>query len=98
MNIVTLYESQSTDGYTHSGDGVYFITEVAAEQHAQVVHGAYAATPMPRKAILCEDGRYLLLKSDRPISIKNSKQAKEDFKNKALAKLTKAEREALELE
>lgn len=95
MKIIYLYEPASSDGYHSSGDGSFHLDRDYAHQIAINRHGAYAANPHVHPAIEIEDGRYLLLKSSKPVSVAGTDQAVEDIAKKALSKLTPAERAAL---
>lgn len=97
MKVTTIYETAHTDGYTHTGDGRYFASEYDAEKAGKERYKAYAVSPIPRKAVEDEDGRYYLIKENNPVSLFGSKQAKEDIAAAALKKLTKEEKEALGL-
>lgn len=97
MNITTLHEPASTDGYKHSGDGTYFLQRDHALQVALTRHGGHAVEPLQHSAVETEDGRFLLLKSATPVSIEGTQQATEDIVANALKKLTPAEIAALGL-
>lgn len=95
---IFLYEPASTDGYTSSGDGIYFLDETSAQGRANLRHGSYAVAPIRHYAIEDGKGRYYLLKQSRPVPIADSKQATEDIAKAARAKLSKEELKALGLE
>lgn len=97
MKIISLFEPASSDGYKHFGDGVFHLSASNADQAAKNKHGGYAVEPIKHDAIEFEDGRYLLLKSTKPVSIVGTTQATEDIAKAALEKLTPAERVALGL-
>lgn len=97
MKIVTIYEAQHTDGYSHFGGGVYFLSESEAASWSKTKYGGYAVAPQPIAAIDDGNGRYYILKSVKPVSILGTQQAKEDLAKAALSKLTKEEIEALGL-
>ena len=92
MEIIILYETASSDGYTPTGDEIFYLNNLDAIAKSQIMHGAYTCSPIRHNAIKTDDGRYLLLKSTTPISIADSSQAKEDIVKHALQKLTDAER------
>jgi hypothetical protein len=97
MKIVTLYESASTDGYTATGDRLFYLDQGQAQAQSRAKHGGYSTLPLEHSAVATEDGRYLLLKSTRPVSLAGSTQAVEDLAASALKKLTTDERRALGL-
>ena len=53
-----IYESASTDGYTHSGDGTFFTDLLGATMYAKTKYGNYAVKPIEYAAIERGDGRF----------------------------------------
>lgn len=97
MEIQKIYETASTDGYTHNGDGLFFLSETIATATGKNRHGSYSAGPICHYGIEVEPDKFLLLKSIKPIVLANSDAAINDAKKAALEKLTIADREILGL-
>lgn len=96
MEIVKIYESASTDGYTHTGDGLYFLDETIAIAVAKNKHGSYSVNPILHKGIAIDDkGGYILVYSDKPIALADSEAEKECIRMSAISKLSKEECEVL---
>lgn len=93
MKIITLYEAGSTDGYRSYGDGKFYLTLSEAEVGSSR-HGGHAS-PLTHNKIGYIDGQYYMLERITPIAIANSIEEKEQLRQSALKKLTKAEREVL---
>lgn len=97
MEIVRLYEPASTDGYTHSGDGVYYLDESVARSVGKNRHGNYSVDPLLHLAIEIIKGDYLRLVSSHPVHLADSEKAKDEIREKALSKLSDEEKELLGL-
>ncbi len=97
MEIITIYESASSDGYHHTGDGEFYLDKELADQAAKNRHAGYAVPSTAYAAIKTPDGRYLLLRSITPVSIVGTTQAIEDIAKAAMAKLSDTELAALGL-
>lgn len=98
MEIVKLYETASTDGYTRKGENLYFIEEDIAKLAGKDKHGNYAVNPICHLGIKYSNDEYLLLASDKPVALANSETARQKLKKNALKKLTKEEKELLGLQ
>ena len=96
MTTYTLYESASTDGYTTSGDGKYFLSEKDAGSHAYYKHGGHGRV-ISHHYIIRINEEYYKLVSPNPVVLYGSKQYTELLKQRAFDKLTREEQEALGL-
>lgn len=95
--ITLLYEPASSDGYSHTGDGEFYLCESTAQQVGRNRHGGYSVDPIQHDAYQFEPGNYLLLRSTQPVAVVGTAQATQHIDKAALNKLTAAEREALGL-
>ena len=96
--IDVIYESmhQDDDGHSRS-DGIFFADKSSAARYSILRHsGGYPDDPDARYAIRKNDGTYLLLASNKPVSLENSGTVKENFLKETLKKLSDEERELLE--
>lgn len=94
MNIVTLFEPASSDGYKLSGDGTYYLSEHLAD--AQAKQSTHAAGSIPHAAVeIGLSGTYLLLKSTEPVTIVGTSAARAAVAAVAEKKLSAAEIESL---
>lgn len=94
MKIIEVFQSGSTDGYRDTLTGNYHLTKQAAEVEAHAEHGSYGITGT-KLAIRLDDGTLYLLASRDPIAIVGTDAYKKILRDKALSKLTEAERDAL---
>jgi hypothetical protein len=95
--ITLLYEPASSNGYSHTGDGEFYLCESTAQQVGLNRHGGYAVAPIQHDTYQFEPGRYLLLRSTQPVAVVGTAQATQHIAKAALGKLTPAERKALGL-
>lgn len=97
MEIVKIYESASSDGYTSTGDRLYFLDEKIATAISKRKHGTYSTESIQHLGVKVNDGEYLLVISEKPIALADSEAAKEKIRQSALSKLSKEEQEILGL-
>ena len=96
MKIITLYESGSTDGYTDSGSGMFYLLEHEARSHAENKHGCYGRV-ITHNSVAEIDGEYYLLKRATPIVLANTLEQIKELKELAMSKLTDADKRVLGL-
>jgi hypothetical protein len=94
IKIETIYEGAYSDGYKHFGSGRYFLEDSDAQIWAAEKYNRMSISPKFHKAIKLSEGEYVIL-SGEPVCITGSAKEKEYIAKKALAKLSKEEREAL---
>lgn len=95
MEIINIYESASTDGYTSTGDRKYFTEKSLAIAYGKNKHGNYVTDPICYYAINIPDDGYLILASKDPVFLADSEEEKKKIKDHALSKLSSEEREVL---
>lgn len=99
-NIINIYESTSTDGYTDSGDGRFFLSQSEAETAGKLRHSGWSSRPKTHTVFKCDDGGFLLLARKSPVYLENSPQLAQlaqREKENALNKLSDREKEILGL-
>jgi len=94
---VTIYEIAETDGYRPCPRGIFLFKKAEAILLTKHLYGNYRADPIPHNALRAKDNDFYLLKSEKPVFLYDSEKAKEEIKEKALAKLTDEEKELLGL-
>ena len=97
MEIIEIYETASSDGYTDSGDRLYYLDLSIAKIAGRNKHKNYASGPIHHFAIKFDKDRYLILKSEKPVIIADTKTAIAEARKSALNKLNKEEQELLGL-
>lgn len=95
MEIIKIYESASSDGYSATGDRLYFLDEAIATATAKRKHGNYSTTSFQHFGVKVSNDEYLLVVSEKPIVLADSEMAKEKIRQSALSKLSKEERDVL---
>lgn len=95
MDIVKLYETASSDGYSSSGDGLYFLDKTVAISVGKNKHGNYASGPLEHNGVKVSKDGYLLIQRIDPIVLADSEAHKEKIRQSALKKLSSEEKEIL---
>jgi len=93
IEIVTLYQLGSTDGYHDRYNGPYYRT--SADANVDKTSG-YVIGPKTVKAVELDFGRFLILESATPITIKGETTYDDELRAQTLSRLTPAQREAIE--
>lgn len=96
---VTVYLPGYSDGYSHTHTGPLYRTFAEAKAAGISQHGAYAIDPIPREAILTEDGSAAYIVDLRWGMTKfgDTIELEKVMRKAALAKLTVNERQLLGL-
>ena len=97
MEIIKIYETASSDGYTNTGDKLYYLDLSIAKITSLNKHKGYQINPIKHFGIKVDNDTYLLLKSEEPIIIADTKTAIAEVRKTALNKLTNEEKELLGL-
>lgn len=96
MKIIKLYESGTTDGYTTSGEGMFFVNEYEAKSYVENKHHGYGRV-ITHDNVAEIDGEYYLLKRRSPITLASTIEAQKKLKEEILKKLTDEEKKILGL-
>lgn len=96
MKIVKLYESGTTDGYTTSGSGMFYLCEYEAKTYTENKHKGYGRI-ITHDNVAEIDGEYYLLKSRYPITLASTIEAQQKLRETILNKLTEEEQRILGL-
>lgn len=99
MDIIEIYESASTDGYSMFGDKKYFYKKCDADEYSKLKHGKFFGRSLLRRGLSTgsEDEFYLFKEDPVIIVIENTKAMDEKLKEIVLSKLTDKEKELLGL-
>lgn len=96
MNITTLFEPASSDGWMSTGDGTYYLSEHLADAAARARHQGNAASSIKHLAVeIGLSGTYLLLKSPTPVHVVGTAAARSAIAASAIKKLSPDEIESL---
>lgn len=95
----TVYLTGHSDGYTHTYGGPLYRSYAEAKAAGIARHGAYAVDPIPREAIVLEDGSaaYLIELGAGPVKFAEAVELEKVMRKAILAKLTEDERRILGL-
>jgi hypothetical protein len=87
--IVTMYRTGHSDGYTHTHNGPMYSTFAAAHEAGRIEHGNYAVDPRPYECIKLPDGRVYIVEG--PVKTADEVELDKLVRARALAKLTAEE-------
>ncbi len=94
LEVITVYRTGYSDGYTHTHGGALYRTFAEASACGRQEHGAYAVEPRAYQAIDCGDGTAYIIESG-PIRFVEAVKAAEARRLEILSRLTPEEQRIL---